>query len=183
VSTDKYRVTVTRDGLWWVAAIEGAGLPGHGKTARSRSIANLDKQLRALFLLMPSAGGSMAWQLDYQPSASTRAKLTDFRQSAAALLLARHGYVRTGHDAAVALAGHGATIRDIAAIAQVSYLSAARLLALRPPVAALLRINSTRCQWVRGLPGAVKSAATNLARLLRVIVADAVRKFSLPGQP
>jgi hypothetical protein len=181
VSTDKYRVTITRDGSWWVATIDGAGLPGHGKTTRSRSIAGLDRQLRALFLLVPSTGRTMAWQLDYQPSAGTRAKLADFRQSASVLLLARHSYVRTGHDAAVALAGHGATIRDIAAIAQLSYLGAARLLALRPPVAALLRLQTTRCLRARAGAAAVTASAANLARLARVIIADAVRELSLPG--
>jgi hypothetical protein len=134
-----YRVVVSREDPWWTAVAYGEGLPPHGAATESRTIADLEDNVRDLIVLRTNADLRMPYEkaaatLDLEfaydlPDEAAEA-LKDYRQSKLELAQAQERYTDRAQQAASALTTTAhASLRDAAALMGISYQRVSQLLA------------------------------------------------------
>jgi hypothetical protein len=134
-----YRVVVSREEPWWVAVAYGEGLPPHGAATETRTIADLEDNVRDLIvlrtnsdLLMPYEKAAAALDLDFSFDLPVEAAeaLADYRKSKLELAEAQERYAERAQQAASVLTTTAhASVRDTAALMGISYQRVSQLLA------------------------------------------------------
>jgi hypothetical protein len=135
-----YRVTVSREDPWWTAVAHGPGLPPHGAATETRTIADLDEKIRDLIVLRTDADLAMPYEYavrsfdldyDYDLPAEAADALDDYRRSKQELAEAQARYAeRAEHAAEVITTATRASVRDVAALMEISYQRVSQLLAV-----------------------------------------------------
>ena len=149
-TSESYRVVVTRDGPAWIARTYGPHLPGEGREVSASTLAGVkdeaERQQYTARSRAPERNDAVAkstnWSYEYHLGPGTDSSLGAFRQARMALWQAEADRAERGHQAAVYLAGHNATLAEIADILDVCCAAeAAELLTYSGPGLVAL----TRC--------------------------------------
>ncbi len=133
-----YRVVVSREDPWWVAVAHGDGLPAHGAATETRTISDLEDNVRDLIVLRTNADLHMSyeraaelidvqWSYDLPPDAA--AALRDYHESKRELAAAQARYAESERQAASVLRSETrASLRDVAALMGISHQRVHQLL-------------------------------------------------------
>jgi hypothetical protein len=123
MTRDSYRVTISREEPWWVAAVDGVG------ATEAKKVAELEDMVRDLIVVMrdlDTPDFDLVW--DYDLPAAAAAALKDFLRSRVEHEAAERRYLEEAERAAKALDAANVSTREAA---QLMHLSHQRVQQLR----------------------------------------------------
>jgi hypothetical protein len=123
MNRETYRVTISREEPWWVAAVDGIG------ATEAKKIAEIEDMVRDLIMVMRDLDGpdfDLVW--DYDLPAEAAHALKDYLRSRQARETAERRYLEDAERAAKALDAANVSTREAA---QLMHLSHQRVQQLR----------------------------------------------------